>query len=281
MTGSAKAAGSAGTFLRGRPWENAAEFGHTHDPHEVTVQLDGVGRKFEDLLVRQTKEDTEPGAGAGDGPVFVDETGRRSRRYRRIGMVVGISCAVYAVVIVATLLSGNSDAPWLPVPGQQDEQPAGKVDTSPLPAESARPSDPPAGVVPIPGASVRAPGVAPTLGGVPVKPGASPSTKKPDPSVGPRPSAGFGQPVPEVSTPGPDPDPEPSVPVSSPPEPSPSETVVPSPDDPSPTPVGEGDGGTGTVADGPSDPTPIAESPAAPGAGGDPAATPAPPATTA
>jgi hypothetical protein len=86
----------------------------------VTVQLDGVGRQFEELLVRQAK-DGEGADGIGDGPVFVDETGRRSRRYLRIGIVVGISCAVYAVVIAGTLLSGNSAAPWLPVPGQQDE----------------------------------------------------------------------------------------------------------------------------------------------------------------
>jgi len=52
-------------------------------------------------------------------------------------MAVGIACAVYAVVIVITLLSGSSDAPWLPVPGQKDEAPAGKVDTSPVLAEGA------------------------------------------------------------------------------------------------------------------------------------------------
>ncbi|WP_457417516.1 hypothetical protein [Streptomyces sp. QTS52] len=268
--------GSAGAFP-GRPWENAAEFGHTHDPHEVTVQLDGVGRQFEELLVRQTKEG--PDAGAGDGPVFVDETGRRSRRYRRIGIVVGISCAVYAVVIVATLLSGNSDAPWLPVPGQQDEQPAGKVDSSPLPAESVRPSDP-AGVAPAPGTSVSA-GATPSQGTAAVTPGASPSATKQGPSLAPRASASAGKPDPQATTPGPDP--EPSVSVSSAPEPSPSESVATSPD-PSLSPSPATDGGTGTVAGGPSDPTPIAESPAGPsgsGATGDPVTSTAPPGSTA
>ncbi|EGX54393.1 hypothetical protein SZN_38183, partial [Streptomyces zinciresistens K42] len=69
-----------------------------------------------------------PGGGDGsEGPVFVDESGRRRSRFRRLGMTVSLACAVYAVVIVATLLSGNSDAPWLPVevPGRK---PAGKVD---------------------------------------------------------------------------------------------------------------------------------------------------------
>ncbi|MCZ9344788.1 bi-functional transferase/deacetylase, partial [Streptomyces sp. TRM76130] len=72
--------------------------------------------------------------------VFVDESGRRGRLYRRIGIAVGLACAVYAVVMVVTLLSGNSDAPWLPVPGKEDGNPAGKVDTTPLPTGTADPS---------------------------------------------------------------------------------------------------------------------------------------------
>ncbi|WP_185091350.1 hypothetical protein [Streptomyces sp. PanSC9] len=108
----------------------------THDPHEVTVQLDAV--QLGDVQL-------SPAAGAArgadaDGPVFVDESGRRSRRFRRIGMLVAVACAVYAVVIVATLMSGSSDAPWLPVPGQNEQAPAGRVGTSPAPADSARPS---------------------------------------------------------------------------------------------------------------------------------------------
>ncbi|ELP70223.1 hypothetical protein ACKI1I_34580 [Streptomyces turgidiscabies] len=265
------ATGSAGTFPRG-PWENAAEFGHTHDPHEVTVQLDGVGRQVEELLVRQATDGAE--AGAGDGPVFVDETGRRSRRYRRIGIVVGTACAVYAVVIVATLLSGNSDAPWLPVPGQQDEQPAGKVDTSPLPAESVLPSDS-AGVTAAPGASVSA-GATPSKGAAAaVTADASASaSQNPGPSVSARPSASAGKPDPGTSTPGPDP--EPSVSVSNSPAPSPSESVAASPD-PSPSPTGDG----GTVAGGPSEPTPIAEGSAEPSAPGDPVSPPTSPGVTA
>lgn len=40
---------------------------------------------------------------------------RQERRYRRLGLTIGIACAAYAVVVVATLLSGHSGAPWLPV----------------------------------------------------------------------------------------------------------------------------------------------------------------------
>ncbi|MDQ0930427.1 hypothetical protein [Streptomyces turgidiscabies] len=264
-------------------WENPVEAGHTHDPHEVTVQLDGAGRQLDEPLARQVKDAQDAGAG-GDGPVFVDETGRRSRRYRRIGMVVGVSCAVYAVVIVATLLSGNSDAPWLPVPGQQDEQPAGQVETDPLPAESVAPSDS-VGVTPAaPGASVSA-GVPPSKGAAAVKPGASPSAASPGTSVAPVPSAGAGKPEPGTPT-TPGPQPEPSVPVSSPPpEPSPSQSGLPSPDpSPSPSPSTSPATDGGTVADGRTDPTPIAEGPAEPSAtlaAGDPASTPAPATLTA
>ncbi|MFC9684405.1 hypothetical protein ACFTZL_32220, partial [Streptomyces sp. NPDC056948] len=124
--------------------------GHSHDPHEVTVQLDAV--QLGDGFLRQVKEG--PGAGseaAADSPVFVDESGRRSRRFRRIGMAVALACGVYAVVIVATLMSGNSQAPWLPVPGQKDAPPAGQVDSPPLPERSA-PTD---------GTGATAPGSAP------------------------------------------------------------------------------------------------------------------------
>ncbi|MGP4008842.1 hypothetical protein [Streptomyces sp. 4N124] len=132
------------------PWAESGETdGHTHDPHEVTVQLDGIGLQLDNMRLHAAKGGPSGAGGpsssspSSDGPVFVDESGRRSRRYRRIGMAVGMACAVYAVVILATLMSGNSEAPWLPVPGQKDDQPAGNVDTPPLPAQSAPPTPAP------------------------------------------------------------------------------------------------------------------------------------------
>ncbi|BFO22016.1 hypothetical protein SHKM778_84040 [Streptomyces sp. KM77-8] len=65
--------------------------------------------------------------------MFVDESGRRSRLYRRIGMAVGLACAGYAVVMVATLLSGNSDAPGCPYRARR---------TSPRARSRPRPSRP-------------------------------------------------------------------------------------------------------------------------------------------
>lgn len=230
------------------PWERPEEPDHTHDPHEVTVQLDGAGRRLEDRLVDRTT--VTPGVPDGsDGPVFVDESGRRSRRFRRLGILVGIACAVYAVVIVATLLSGNSNAPWLPVPGQEDDPPAGQVHTSPLPTDSVQPSEAGSGVTP--GASaVVGDGTTPAAGVAPT-PAASGSAVPSGTSADPKPSASTTTgPKPSASTTK-EPVVEPSLPVSSSPDPSPS--VDPSAGtSQSPT-----AGGGGTVADGPVEPHPL------------------------
>ncbi|WP_395570984.1 hypothetical protein [Streptomyces sp. BK79] len=128
--------------------------GHAHDPHEVTVQLDAVQLGDGTIRRADSGQHRKRGPEGSDGPVFVDASGRRSRLYRRIGIAFGMACAVYAVVIVSTLLSGNSNAPWLPVEGQQEGKPAGRVDTTPLPSESAEPS----------GTGGAAPGTSPSAG---------------------------------------------------------------------------------------------------------------------
>ncbi|MFJ8533067.1 hypothetical protein [Streptomyces sp. NPDC093591] len=241
------------------PWAESAESaepdvpGATHDPHEVTVQLDGIGLQLDNML-RAAKD--APGGGEGsDGPVFVDESGRRSRRFRRIGMAVGLACAVYAVVIVATLLSGNSDAPWLPVE-RPKEQPAGQVDTPPLPAESApQPS----------GTGSVSPDISPTAtADTTVSPGvgatapdASPDAEEPGASAAPKPSATKPTANPDTDpTPDPDPTVEPTTPD---PDPSPTDIDGPAEEPTDPPTIDEPAGGT--VANGPSDPTPIAQEP--------------------
>ncbi|MFK4102665.1 hypothetical protein ACI2L1_21790 [Streptomyces sp. NPDC019531] len=237
------------------PWdESAGGAGQTHDPHEVTVQLDAISLNGEGRIDGGGSAG-DSGSEGSDGPVFVDESGRRSRRFRRIGMAVGLACAVYAVVIVVTLLSGNSNAPWLPVTGPKDDAPAGKVDTSPMPAESAQQSVPAGmtpgtvptvsgGVTPAPGVSGSAPGatVSPGRPGASADSSATATQPGGNPSVSTDPST---QPTQSVSPP-----PSPSVdpPVSNTPGPSvgPTETT------------GAGSAGPGTVADGPASPSPIA-----------------------
>ncbi len=225
-------------------WEQPDVPGHNHDPHEVTVQLDGTGRRLDDRLVKQTE-----GGAAGqesDGPVFVDESGRRSRRYRRLGIFVAAACAVYAVVIVATLLSGNSNAPWLPVPGQKKDQPAGKVDTSPLPSKAVDPTAP--GEVAAPGTvETAADGSTPAPGKTP-KAKASGTSKAPKASGEPKPSASTTKkPKPGVTSKGPDP--KPSNPVVDPPaSPTPSTTPPTTSPASDPPATGGGDAGGGTGA---------------------------------
>ncbi|WP_089106604.1 hypothetical protein [Streptomyces hyaluromycini] len=174
-----------------------------------------------------------PASAAAPAPVFVDASGRRSRRFRRIGMAVGLVCAVYAVVIVVTLLSGSSDAPWLPVPGQNADRPAGKVDDSPSPAHSPRSSDN--------GASVAGPGVTggtpPSAGASSRAPGPGKGTARPSASASARPTSSAGvtgsspkpgsssaSASPSAVTPSSD---APASPASSPPPASPSESAAP------------------------------------------------------
>ncbi|MFI2640448.1 translation initiation factor IF-2 [Streptomyces sp. NPDC018610] len=272
------------------PWERSGPDGH--DPGELTVRLDRAG-------AGPDRPDGPGGldgdAGGSDGPVFVDESGRRSRRFRRIGMAVGLTCGVYAVVIAVTLVSGNSNAPWLPVPGQADQKPAGKVDTSPAPSDSVLPSGTGGGAVApgrpgLPGVS-GAPGVSATAAG-----GAGPSTtagtSAPPSSAGPKKPAASAGAKPPATTPGrpkppgtgaagPTTVPTPP-PASASPDPTPSSGGGSAAPGPSTSPGG-GDGGSGgpgagsggpgagsgavssgpgTVADGPGSPVPVTSEPA-------------------
>ncbi|MFD6421961.1 hypothetical protein [Streptomyces sp. NPDC060198] len=82
----------------------------------MTIQLDGLGRQLSELK-------TDPGTPeASDGPVFVDESGRRSKNFRRAGWLVAAACTVFAVVLVSSLFGGSSVAPWLPLTSQEQKK---------------------------------------------------------------------------------------------------------------------------------------------------------------
>ncbi|MGW6830773.1 hypothetical protein ACWF92_32410 [Streptomyces massasporeus] len=247
------------------PWqeqEEAGPSGHdpdadeqTHDPHEVTVQLDAV--QLGDGLLRQVKEG--PGAEAADRPVFVDESGRRSRRYRRIGMAIALACGVYAVVIVATLLSGNSNAPWLPVPTKDDNPPAGQVDSPPLTAESAPTGEAGDTGVTAPGSAPATDGAtAPAPGPSAAAPGATDVPDRPGTSAKPSPTATRTTPAPG----GKATDPAPTKPADPPSTPATDPTPTGEPTAAPTETTGTGDGDT--VAEGPAEPQPVAEGPAEP-----------------
>ncbi|MCX5082062.1 hypothetical protein ACFC18_08710 [Streptomyces sp. NPDC056121] len=225
----------------------------------MTVQLDGAGRQLDELIAARRE-----GAADKEVPVFVDDSGRRNRRYRRFGAIVGMICAVYAVVIVATLLSGNSSAPWLPIQGEDRDKPAGKVDTSPLPADpAARPSSS-TGATAGPSASGTGAASSEPGAGSSTGPDSSASAKpgdKPGKSSDPKPSGGPGKPAPGNSPdPGPGPSEQPSSP--DPGEPSPSDSGPPV--EPSDSPAQDG---TQTVAAPPVGPS---QSPAGPSAASSP-----------
>jgi hypothetical protein len=104
-----------------------------------------------------------------DRPVFVDTSGRRGRKLRRIGWILGAICVGYASVLAVSLAGADSRAPWLMIPGEGDDDAR--------PAVSADPSDP-ASAPASPGGSPSGTATA-TDGGVPTEvnaPIASPDT---------------------------------------------------------------------------------------------------------
>nr|WP_202540104.1 hypothetical protein [Streptomyces sp. SID4937] len=209
-------------------WREGARSGHTHEPNDVTVQLDGLGRQLAEL----PGEPVPPGG--SDGPVFVDESGRRSKTYRRLGWVVASLCAAYAVTLVFAVLGGNSTAPWLPLSGPKEEAKAEEAEVRPGPSESADPAaDEPA---PAPGATGPAGtpepdasgSAAPSATSVTVPAGTGAGTPSASASVQPPGSTGGGgatKPAPTtpsakptVPTPPPSPEPEPTATTSAPAE---------------------------------------------------------------
>ncbi|MFD4986281.1 hypothetical protein [Streptomyces sp. NPDC058374] len=198
---------------------------HVHDPFEVTIQMDGIGRALEGARAPRGAH-AKPPQEPADGPVFVDESGRRGRHLRRIGLACGIAFAGYAVVVVATLFSGNSSAPWLPLPGPEADRPVGTVDGPALPEESADAT------------------------GEPVDPGedATPAAGTSEAPAAPAGSSTGGSDRPAGTASG-----EPVTPA----DPAPEETGAP----PAPKPKPSNTGGPGTPADPPGEPDePPAES---------------------
>ncbi|MBO1337549.1 hypothetical protein [Streptomyces sp. VRA16 Mangrove soil] len=233
-------------------WREDALPGQTHDPHEVTVQLDGAGRLLGEMIAAG-KLPGEAGAGPDPGgdkevPVFVDDSGRRSRTFRRFGVAVGLACAVYAVVIVATLLSGNSSAPWLPGLSE-DQKSADTVDTqTELPADSASPTTS-TGATPDPSASGTASGAAASPGAS-TSPSAGATDDQGKPTSG---ATGSGRPTGGTTTKPADPTTPAGGTTTKPADPTtpadPDPTTTP-PVDPPPEGTTSGGGGTDTVADG-------------------------------
>ncbi|MGW0791850.1 hypothetical protein ACWD04_27415 [Streptomyces sp. NPDC002911] len=206
-------------------WREGTRTGHTHEPNDVTVQLDGLGRQLSELPFEFIPPDPS------EGPVFVDESGRRSKTYRRAGWVLATICAVYAVTLVVSVLGGSSTAPWLPLSGQEERR-SEEVEVRPAPSDDVVPASPaamPSPSAPAPGTAVLSPSDGASASG-PARPGASASasasSKPPRDTASSEPAP--DNPVPDQPTvePSPSVPPEPPVEESPPTSPDPSESPV-------------------------------------------------------
>ncbi|MFJ5291617.1 hypothetical protein [Streptomyces sp. NPDC088348] len=205
------------------------------EPHDVTVQLDRPGREL-----------TTSGGGdvpVADSPVFVDASGRRGRKYRRIGWLIAFACASYAVLLVFAVFGGDSAAPWLLIPGPATGKKADTVRIPAGPVASPAPGQRVPGATPAPvpvnavstGAPKPATAVSHGVRAVPAAPGArsapsgkaagSGTSRKPAPPVR-VPGGGSTVPAPVVSAP---PSGGGRTPAPSAPAPSGSATAPPGP----------------------------------------------------
>lgn len=76
------------------------------------------------------------------GPVFVDGSGRRQRRVRRLGRLLLLPAAGYVVLLVSTAFGGPSvSSPYVPLPRSGDHRPGG---ADPTPAHRTHRPAPPA-----------------------------------------------------------------------------------------------------------------------------------------
>jgi len=131
-----------------------------YEPIDMTIELDGVGRRLSGLglpagegSVKESGPDREPDSESPDGPVFVDESGQRGKKFRRAGWVLTAVCACYAVTLVVLLVGGSSSAPWLQIPGLAPAKEPDRVEIQqPVSSGTAtvgvRPNIPAAGPVP-------------------------------------------------------------------------------------------------------------------------------------
>lgn len=216
-------------------WREGQRTGHTHEPNDATIQLDGLGRQLAELPGEPAPPD------GSDGPVFVDESGRRSKTYRRLGWVLASVCVAYAVTLVLAVLGGNSSAPWLPLSETGEKAKAEQAEEAPAPDETA---DGPSGDPPEPGPSASGSAAAEESGTpgdatpsatsvlVPAGSAGSPSASAsadPSRSTGTGGAGGATKPDPATSTAKPPVDPTPPSPEPEPPGPTtpPAETPDP------------------------------------------------------
>ncbi|MEU3610800.1 hypothetical protein ABZ725_00585 [Streptomyces sp. NPDC006872] len=105
---------------------------------------------------RGSRRDRKRDVASAEGPVFVDNSGRRSKMLRRIGLLMGVGCLVYAVVLGAAFMGwGTSLTPSSLLPfggrggpgGSQNSGPGGVQPQGGVGTPPSKPSGtPPSGV---------------------------------------------------------------------------------------------------------------------------------------
>jgi len=100
------------------------------------------------------------GSGALEGPVFVDNSGRRARLLRRVGILIGVVCLGYAAVLGMAFMGwGTSLTPSSLFPfggGQSGSAPGGNLQPQGGIAPSGVPTGVPTGTPPSSAPSVSA-----------------------------------------------------------------------------------------------------------------------------
>jgi hypothetical protein len=142
-------------------WREDAQNGRMHEPIDVTIELDGLGRQLSELPPGpRPAQESGPARGSqaegADKPVFVDASGRRGRKFRRAGWIIAIACACYALTLVAALIGGSSSAPWLNlpgIPGLAEDKKKDAVQVGPGPSNGASSGVAPGGVSAVPTAT--------------------------------------------------------------------------------------------------------------------------------
>ncbi len=160
---------------------------HPGTVHEDTRPIPGLPLGPPDDGAPGLEHHSEP------SPVFVDTSGRRQRRVRRLGWVLVVPAAAYVLLLLSTLLGGPTvHSPLLP-----DQQPAAAQPSSPAADPDTAPE--PSTVSGTPSATRTAPTNSarstphPTGAAAPATPtaGSAPSTAV---TAGPTPGAGHGKP---------------------------------------------------------------------------------------
>lgn len=94
---------------------------------------------------------SEQAAETTAAPVFVDSSGRRQRRVRRLGLLLAVPAAGYLVLLASTLLGGPTvDAPFLPLPAAPSAAAPAPAEQPPAPEPTITGTPGPDSVQPAP-----------------------------------------------------------------------------------------------------------------------------------